>query len=158
MRASSIESSRPLGRGLFLLVYTYGRLAVTSTKNKHRMVNAFFSFSYLNKYYFMKNYLLKTLFLCLFAFAGTTTSAQTFEVDGIYYSVISSSALTCKVESSGGKYAGNIVIPATVNYNEQTFSVVEISKNAFYLCSGFTGITIPNTISRIDDGAFNGCI
>lgn len=41
-------------------------------------------------------------------------SAYDFEVDGIYYEVISFSDLTCKVVSGDNEYEGDVVIPSEV--------------------------------------------
>ena len=76
MRASSSEGSRPLGRGLFLLVYVHGNLAVTNFEDKHRMVAPFFVPQFKTKK--MKRTLLKTTCAWLFLtmFAPLTASAD----------------------------------------------------------------------------------
>lgn len=56
-----------------------------------------------------------------------------------------------------GGYEGEIIIPASVVYNEKKYSVVSIGDRAFSGCSNLTSITIPNSVISIGDYAFNGC-
>ncbi|MCH5301667.1 MAG: leucine-rich repeat domain-containing protein [Prevotella sp.] len=110
----------------------------------------------------MKKNLLKLLLATVCLLGSTNVSAYDFEVDGIYYDVISFSDLTCTVSNNGvnwpaGPYEGDIEIPATVSYNNRTLTVVEIASYAFLDCLELTGITIPNTISSIKDYAFRNC-
>lgn len=103
----------------------------------------------------MKKKIFKSLLAIACLLCSISASAYDFEVDGIYYDVVSLSDFTCKVVSGGKKYEGDVVIPATVNYANRTLTVVEIASGAF--SSGLTAITIPNTISSISDKTFNGC-
>jgi hypothetical protein len=48
---------------------------------------------------------------------------------------------------------GDAVIPDTI-YDKP---VVRIGYEAFYGCTGLTGVTIPHSITMIDDRAFYGC-
>ena len=48
-------------------------------------------------------------------------------------------------------------IPSTVSYNGETYTVTEIGYNAFNSCSKLESVTIPNSITFIDDGAFFDC-
>ncbi len=91
--------------------------------------------------------------------SSINASAYDFEVDGIYYDVVSLSELTCKVvkKSEYYKYSGDVVIPAHVNYANKTLTVVEIEDELFCYCSELTGITIPNTITSISNRMFCGC-
>ena len=85
--------------------------------------------------------------------------AQSFTIDDITYNVIG----TNQVELT--KYNGNasfVNIPATVEYEENTYSVTFIKGNAFYYKTNLTSITIPNTVTAIGTssdnyGAFEEC-
>ena len=79
----------------------------------------------------------------------------------------------------GSYYEGTITIPNSVEYNGKTYivtsigekafywsglqaitipnSVVNIGKQAFYLCSKLTSITIPNSVTNIEESAFEKC-
>ncbi|MCM1349491.1 MAG: leucine-rich repeat protein [Firmicutes bacterium] len=93
----------------------------------------------------------------LFAFASD------FEVDGIYYNK-NSNGTTVSVtffgtnnSLSGYAYSGDVVIPASVTYNGETYSVTSIGGSAFKGCSALTSITIPNSVTSIGYYAFKGC-
>ena len=88
-------------------------------------------------------------------------SAHDFEVDGIYYNIISSSDFTVGVTYEDDlfeyEYRGEVVIPATVTYNSKTYSVTSIGNYAFNGCDGLTSITIPNSVTSIGNCAFSIC-
>ena len=85
-------------------------------------------------------------------------SADAVEIDGIYYYLSSSSEIKiASVASNSKKYSGNIVIPESVTYKGETYSVVSIGDGAFSNCSGLTSVTIPNSVTSIDRSAFYYC-
>lgn len=84
--------------------------------------------------------------------------AYDFTVDGIYYNVTSFTDMTCSVTSGDIGYAGDITIPANVTYNNRTLAVTSIGDDAFSYCSGLTGVTIPNSVTRIGNSAFYSCM
>lgn len=98
------------------------------------------------------------LLLTVMLFAMNRVSAYDFEVDGVYYDVVSLSEFTCKVVKGDIEYSGDVVIPAHVNYANKTLTVVKIKDELFRNCSELTGITIPNTITSISDYVFYYCI
>jgi len=88
---------------------------------------------------------------------SATTYAYDFEVDGIYYNIISSEDLTVKVTDGDNEYSGEVVIPSTVNYNGEVYSVISIGGSAFSGCSSLTSIEIPNSVTSIGEDAFYNC-
>ncbi|MBR5335028.1 MAG: hypothetical protein IKV23_02010, partial [Bacteroidaceae bacterium] len=62
----------------------------------------------------MKHYYLKSIFTTLLLLCCTAVSAQDFEVDGIYYNILSQEDKTVEVTSGTANYTGSIVIPSTV--------------------------------------------
>lgn len=98
-----------------------------------------------------KIYLLASLLLCTIAsYAGIT-----FTVDGITYCADSSNASSCYVTT--GTYSGDIVIPETVTYNSNEFTVTAILSYAFKNCSELTGVSMPSTITSIPWACFQDC-
>ena len=89
--------------------------------------------------------------------------AHDFEVDGIYYNVISSSNLTVEVTFRGStsvsyeEYYGEVKIPSTFFYNGMEYRVVSIGSGAFRKCSGLTSIILPEGLTSIGSEAFYYC-
>ncbi len=91
-------------------------------------------------------------------------SAYDFELDGIYYNIMSTTDLTVSVTNSGinkdpwgnisGKdYSGNLTIPDKVVLSGRTLTVVDISTYAFNE-SNIESIILPNSIKSISCSAF----
>ena len=61
-------------------------------------------------------------------------------------------------DSYSNEYQGNVAIPEEVTYMNRTRKVTSIGRDAFYVCSGLTSVTIPNSVTSIGYEAFEGCI
>ncbi|MDE5790630.1 MAG: leucine-rich repeat protein [Muribaculaceae bacterium] len=83
--------------------------------------------------------------------------AYDFEVNGIYYDIVSPADKTCEVTKGEQKYAGDVIIPSSVNYSSRDITVVGIGDRAFRFCSSLTSVEIPNSITSIGNNAFSGC-
>lgn len=59
--------------------------------------------------------------------------------------------------ASNNYYSGNIVIPETVSYNGEDYTVTSIGSSAFDKCRDLRSISMPNTITSIGDNAFGYC-
>ena len=59
--------------------------------------------------------------------------------------------------SDNYKSLKSAVIPSTVTYNDQTYTVNCIGNEAFRLCSNLISINIPNTVTKIEFSAFGSC-
>ena len=95
---------------------------------------------------------------------SATASAHDFEVDGIYYNIISASDLTAAVTYKGdsydeisNEYSGEVIIPETVVYKSKVLKVTSIASRAFCDCNELTSIEIPNSVAFIGFYAFKGC-
>ena len=108
---------------------------------------------------------LKYLFTALQLLCATVATAHHFQVDGIYYNILSEEEKTVEVtyrgnysDSYSNEYTGSVVIPESVTYNGATYSVTSIGKEAFSGCIWLRSITIPNSVTSIGEFAFHGCI
>lgn len=81
-------------------------------------------------------------------------SAYDVEVDGICYNLSNGEAA---VTSKTPKYSGDIVIPSTIEYNNNTYQVTSIEGGAFYECIALTSVSIPESIEAIGNSAFAYC-
>ena len=80
--------------------------------------------------------------------------AETVEIDGIYYELVSKIKEVAVTKKPSGKYTGSVDIPASVTYNGAEYSVTSIG-DAFRDCSGLTSITITNSVTSIVNSAFD---
>ena len=54
-------------------------------------------------------------------------------------------------------YSGNVVIPESVVYEGNTYSVTSIGESAFANCKDLTSVSIPNSVTSINYRAFYNC-
>lgn len=81
--------------------------------------------------------------------------AETVEIDGIFYNLISKIKIA-EVIKGDMVYQGNINIPETIKYEGNTYSVTSITEGAFE-SSKIESIVIGNNIDFIGYGAFKDC-
>ena len=95
--------------------------------------------------------------VALLPFAAT---AYDFEINGIYYNIVSSSDKTAELtykDANYASYSGDVTIPSTVTYSGTTYTVISIGDETFFSCKDLKGVTIPSTVTSIGGGAFFGC-
>ena len=123
-----------------------------------------------------RNQTLRTILLVLALIgSATTASAYDFVVNGIYYNYKYDGNNEVYVtyqgykgyNSNGSRYGyyndnvGNVIIPESVRYNGNEYSVTAIGEFAFYNYDNqyiITSITLPNTIKSIAQSAFFNCL
>ena len=88
---------------------------------------------------------------------SATANAYDFEVDGIYYNILSMSDLTVEVTKGDNEYSGEVIIPSIVSYKSKALTVTSIGSYAFDDCSGLTSVTIGNSVTYIGNYAFIFC-
>nr|MCR5534004.1 leucine-rich repeat protein [Bacteroidaceae bacterium] len=94
-----------------------------------------------------------SLFVMLYALSSSAYDAL---IDGIYYNFEGTSAIVTN-SGSTGCYQGDIVIPSSVTYNGNLYSVTSIGENSFYSCTNLTSVTISEGVKGIDKYAFSWC-
>ena len=92
---------------------------------------------------------------------GVNAFAHDIVVDGIYYN-LNNEKMTAEVTFMGDYYdshvySGDVAIPESINYSDQTYSVTSIGRSAFCNCTDLTSITIPESVATIGGHAFESC-
>ncbi len=102
---------------------------------------------------------LATLFLVVIASAGNLFAwdYEKISIGGLYFNLDRLNLEAEVTSMPSGHYNGNIVIPTTVVYSSNTYTVIGIGAEAFSECTGLTSVTIPNGITDIGNSAFAGC-
>ncbi len=100
-----------------------------------------------------------TLFL-LAIVACASIFAETVNINGLYYSLGNTTATLVKDQSSDQstyKAYTSVDVPASVYYNNYTYPVVTIGTSAFEYCTNLQSVTLPSSITAINQDAFYGC-
>ena len=103
----------------------------------------------------------KLLALVACLLSALSANAQ-FYVDGIFYHLLGNNTVMVTNQNYGyipsgygSFYTGAVTIPSTVYYGGITYTVTGIGQYAFYNCTGLTSVTLPSTITFIDNSAFS---
>lgn len=105
----------------------------------------------------------RATFALLMMLIGVTGSyAYDFEADGIYYNITENSKGKFEAEvtfkdKNYNSYSGNVVIPESVTYEGNNYTIVAIGKSAFRDCIGLTGLDLPESVQKVAGNAFNEC-
>ena len=104
---------------------------------------------------------MKKMMLCLLAImAGAGVWAETVKLNGLYYSLGTTTATLVSDQSSDKsvyKEYTSVTIPASVTYSNYTYPVTTIGTSAFEGCSNLQSVSLPSSITTINTDAFYGC-
>ena len=104
----------------------------------------------------MRRIILKFGMLLNILLSSLSVSAYDFKVDNICYNIISTSELTCSVNSL--YQAQEVVnIPEKVTYMNNMYTVVGIGSSAFKGKSTLTAVSVPESVTSIGAYAFYDC-
>ncbi|WP_308398151.1 leucine-rich repeat protein, partial [Prevotella sp.] len=102
------------------------------------------------------------LIVCFMAIICNSINAHDFEVDNIYYSVVSKTEHTCAVVNNAGRdksySVSSITIPEKVTYDNTEYTVTQIGPAAFKNCIKLESVDLPQSITKMYDWCFQGCI
>lgn len=115
----------------------------------------------------------KQLFInVLFTLLPFCAMADNVKIDELYYKTNPDDYTACVINGffvdGVNKYTGDIIIPETIEYKGNTYTVNSIQKGAYsdgnspyyggpFDCSNITSIIIPKTITQIDEYTFKLC-
>ena len=103
----------------------------------------------------------------LFALISSGALASSFEVDGLYYLVTSSTtvSVTAKPSATDGSggigfnqgYSGNVTVPSHVTADGVTYTVSAATDNAFRSSSKLQSVSLPATLVDLGEAPFASC-
>ena len=95
------------------------------------------------------------IFLVFVLLCSLNLSAQTeFVIGNLKYTTTTDSTVSVGKNETP---TGELVIPASVEYEGTQYSVTVIGWYAFSGCTGLTSIDIPNSVTSIENSAFQAC-
>ena len=103
----------------------------------------------------MKNFYLKTALALLCTLLGMSVQAQDFGVDGLYYEVTGNDEVV--LWGFDGDEFPDLVIPATVTYDETEYKVTSIGENAFAWLGTLETVTFGSNVKVVGNEAFRNC-
>lgn len=123
-----------------------------------------------------KKYLLENLVFAVAMMLQLNAHAQSYDFSAVapsgqtlYYAIYDESSVLVVGQTDvelGDNYspaysvsqmAGNLIIPSTVSYGGNTYTVIAIWTRAFSNCTGLTSVSIPSSIRLIGPYAFYSC-
>ena len=96
----------------------------------------------------------------------TASAQESIVYNGIYYKLLGGNRVEVVTEKEaqgggssisigfGGGYEGDVVIPATFDYDGVEYTVTSVGVGAFAYSKKLTSVTLPATITNITEGAF----
>lgn len=111
----------------------------------------------------MKQNLFKTLFLLLGASSALSAVAYDVHVGDGYYNLDKSTGTAALTylefysTANAKAYVGDVVIPATFEFEGTTYTVTSVDSRTFYECRELTSLELPAPIVEIRNNAFFNC-
>ena len=96
------------------------------------------------------------LLLALTFLSFNILNAQTFEFEGINYTITDTENRTIEITNSPSA-SGDIVITSTVGYMGNTYTITSIGNQAFNNNTQITSVVIEENVTSIGIQAFSGC-
>ena len=92
-------------------------------------------------------------------FANIIPLTYSFQENGIFYEIKSDNEVSVSYDNSTlNIYKGHVAIPESVTHDGITYQVTSIGQDAFKGCTLLTSVSIPNTVTVIEENAFKNCI
>lgn len=102
----------------------------------------------------------KLSILLLALMVSITMLADIVFIDGLYYSLGTTTAAIVKDQTSDKSVYSSylsVTIPASVTYDNYTYPVITVGTSAFEALTSLQSVTLPSSITTINTDAFYGC-
>ncbi len=99
----------------------------------------------------------KTIFLYIFILWPIIANAEKVDINGISYNLNTEDKTAEVISKSSGEYSGDIIIPGSVTYENNNYTIISIGNRAFCDCRNLTSLVIFDNIEKIGDLAFYRC-
>ena len=105
----------------------------------------------------------RAIFPILLMLLPFLASAETIEVEGVWYNLISKGQVAEVTNNpsidkfSGSSYSGDITIQPSISHGGIEYEVTSIGDYAFYKCANLNSIIIPDCMEKIGIASFYGC-
>lgn len=109
---------------------------------------------------FIDMYSLRRLYAAILLLCTSSIAliAQTFESEGLWYSVASEGEVMVILNPDQSKYAlSDVVIPERVVFEDIEYAVTQIDDYAFQGCTDIVSLIISKSVVNIGASAFDGC-
>ena len=104
-----------------------------------------------------------TSLFAIVAFVGTMSAVETVEIGILNYQLDESTQTAVVIAKWDVDYnnypdiQGALTIPSTVTYENVTYTVASIAKDAFTECKTMTSVTIPGSVATVGQWSFAQC-
>lgn len=103
----------------------------------------------------MNSFITKLFIFVILLLTNISALAYDFEINGLYYELVSLSNRTCKLTTGTTNYNGSLIIPQYVSYEGLTLSVSELDPKVFN--SNITELSIPASVNVIPVNTISKC-
>ncbi len=100
---------------------------------------------------------MKKLLSFLLILQAIAANAYDAKINGIYYDLNHTDLTATVTDNGSNSYSNSIIIPNTIIYNGETYSVTSIGDFAFSSCFNLTSLEIPNSVTSMGKGAIYNC-
>ena len=105
----------------------------------------------------MKQIILTLAAVALSLSAAFNAAGQSFEYDGLKYSVLSAADKTVTCNGLSDKYIMDVKVPETVSYEGVTYTVTSVGDYGFSGYPLLLTVELPNTVTSLGERAFYQC-
>lgn len=104
------------------------------------------------------NKVAKYIFAIIWLLLGSNALAYDFQVDDkLFFSVISTGDLTCRLDSVSADYDGTLIIPEKVSWRGRELTTKSIGSQCISSCTKLKSIHVPQSVANLEAKCFANC-